>query len=61
MNVDELKEIVELIRNEIRRVLYIYKETRTETCDMVDVNGNPTGIVRKLTEDEVIKKVIEQV
>lgn len=57
----ETNEIIYIIRTEIRRALQLYKDTRNETIEMVDIDGNPTGITRHLTEDEIITKVIEQV
>lgn len=56
----ETNEIIYIIRNEIRRALYIYKDTRNETIEMVDINDNPIGVVRSLTEDEIVERVIEK-
>lgn len=56
----ETNEIISIIRIEIKRALYIYKDTRNETIEMVDINGNPTGVVRSLTEDEIVERVIEK-
>lgn len=56
----ETNEIISIIRIEIKRALYIYKDTRNETIEMVDINGNPTGVVRLLTEDEIVERVIEK-
>lgn len=61
MNCEEIEAVLYIIREEIKRVLYIYNEVRNESIEMCDINGNPTGIACKLTEDEIIKKVIEQV
>lgn len=57
----EINEIIDIIHIEIRRALHIYKDARKETIEMVDINGNPTGLTRQLTEDEIIEKVIERV